>query len=164
MRSAHAETLTEFLRKPNQVLKKVEKHDVVLKRTSGKPSIRLSLESRASASDAGSELAALLLADALAAAPEIMPDKLAAVLETRFPWVRLLPADDRLTFTREFVDTLAACVSVGTSARLHELIGDWKATASIHADPALVAALKRPLRGTSIPVPRPGPGSRGKKR
>jgi hypothetical protein len=164
MSSAHAETLTEFLRRPNQVLKKVEKHDIVLKRTSGKPSIRLSLESRASASSTGSELAALLLSDAVAAAPEIMPNRLAVVLETRFPWMRLLPPEDRLAFTREFVDTLAACVSVGTSARLHELIGDWKATAAIHADPALVAELKRPLQGTSIRVPRPGAGSRGKKR
>jgi len=161
MRAAHAQTLTEFLRKPNQVLKKVDKHDVVLKRTGGKPSIRLSLESRVTASSAGSELAAHLLADAMTALPEI-PDKLVPLLEHRFPWVRLLPADDRLAFAREFVETLQACVSVGSAAPLDQMIGDWKATATAYADPTLVARLKRPLPGSSTRVPRPA--SRAKKR
>jgi hypothetical protein len=159
--NVHAETLTEFLRKPNEVLKEVDKHDVVLRRTGGKPAVRLSLESRASAVSAGIELATHLLADAFAAVPEV-PIKLAQLLERRFPWTRFLPTDDRLAFAREFVETLQACASVGSSARLEEMVRDWKATAAIHADPVLAAELKRTLPGTSRRVP--PPKNRGQKR
>ena len=44
-----AVTFSDFLRKPKQVVKKVDREDVLLVRTGGKPSLRLSLESRASA-------------------------------------------------------------------------------------------------------------------
>ena len=152
--SSGAETLTHFLRNPKQVLAKVDRQDVVLVRTGGRPAIRLSLESRAAAADSSSEMAAHLLADAVASLPEIS-GRLPELLEHRLPWVRLLPPGERMTFAREFVETLQACVSGGNTARLRDLLGDWKATAVVHSDPALAAELKRPLSGTRIRVPRP---------
>jgi len=65
------ETLTDFLHRPARVLKKVGKEDVVLRRR-GKPSIRLSLETRQVSTAAANaavlaraEEAASILSDAL---------------------------------------------------------------------------------------------------
>ncbi len=154
MSQTRSETLTGFLRRPKEILRHVDRQDVVLVRTGGKPAIRLSLESRAAASSAGSEMVAQLLAEVLAAIPGV-PDRLAGALGRRLPWIRLLPDPDRRTFVQEFVETLEACAAVGNPARLDELLGDWKATAAIHADPALATELRRALRGGSARVPRP---------
>ncbi|HEX7500338.1 MAG TPA: hypothetical protein VF524_08530 [Polyangia bacterium] len=55
--SAHGDTLTDFLRQPRPILKKLAKEDVVLRRR-GEVALRLSLETRASASSSGTEIAA----------------------------------------------------------------------------------------------------------
>ncbi len=152
--SASTETLTDFLHKPAKILKKVDKKDIVLRRR-GKPSIRLSLESRKAATTAGTEVAAHLLAEALALVPEV-PARLPEIMERRYPWVRFLPQDARQGFARELVETLQACASVDNPARLHEVLHSWKATAEIYADPALLADLVRPLPApTGGRVPRP---------
>jgi hypothetical protein len=162
---AHAVTFSDFLRKPKEVVKKVDKQDVLLVRTGGKPSLRLSLETRASAASSMHELGMRLAADAVASVP---PGQSRHELMVRhFPWVRFLPEGDRATFECSFVETLLACVSLGNFARLDELLGDWKATALVHADPALAADLKRPIPGGApeIPVPRPRkPAARASKR
>lgn len=162
---AHAVTFSDFLRRPKEVVKKVDKEDVLLVRTGGKPSLRLSLETRASAESSIHELGMKLAADAVASVP---PGQSRHELMVRhFPWVRFLPEDDRAAFERSFVETLLACVSLGNFAKLEELLGDWKATALVHADPALAAELKRPIPASNpeIPVPRPRkPASRASKR
>ena len=146
------ETVTDFLRHAKSVLKRVDKEDVVLNRR-GKAPIRISLETRNTSSVAGLSLAADVLA-ALVAVPEV-PPRLPAVLEQRFPWVRFLPEHERERFAREFVETLQACASIGKSARLDELVSSWRSTATIYADPALAADLKRPLPGSGRKVTRP---------
>jgi hypothetical protein len=80
--SAKMETLTDFLRRPTPILKKLAKEDVVLRRR-GEVAVRLSPETRASASSAGIEVAASLLAD-LVKLPQV-PDSLMALLAARFP-------------------------------------------------------------------------------
>ena len=123
-------------------------------RTGGKPSLRLSLESRASAANMVHELGMKLAADAVAAVPE-GADR-AKLMARHFPWVHFLPEADRALFGRSFIETLQACVSLGNFTKLDELLGDWKATALVHADPALAADLRRPIpAGPEIPVPRP---------
>jgi hypothetical protein len=150
--SAHVETLTDFLRQPKPILKKLAKEDVVLRRR-GDAALRLSLDTRASASSAGSEVAASLLAD-LVDVPQV-PDSLANLLASRFPWMKFLAKAAKREFVREFIETLRACSSVGNSAALDEVIHSWKSTAAIYADPKRAAELKRPLPGTHAKVPRP---------
>jgi hypothetical protein len=148
------ETLTDFLHRPAKVLKKVEREDVVLRRR-GKPSIRLSLETRKEAAAGGTEVLAHVLADAMAALPDL-PTRLPDILERRYPWLRFLPADARARFAREFVETAQACAAVGNPALLDELLHAWRATAEIHADPALHATLIRELPApVGARVPRP---------
>jgi hypothetical protein len=147
------ESVTDFLRNTKKVLKRVDREDVVLSRR-GKAPIRISLETRNSASTAGLGLAADVLAATVAAVPEV-PARLPGILEQRFPWVRFLPAHERQRFAREFVETLQACAAIGKSARLDELVTSWRSTAEIYADPALVEDLKRPLPGMGRKVARP---------
>lgn len=147
------ETLTDFLREPKRVLKQVDKEDVVLARR-GKAAIRISLDSRVEAQQERSELAAHLLADAVASIPT-MPAQMTTILEKRFPWVRLLPTEDRAAFAQELVETMQACASVGKLARIEEIFHEWKATAEIYADPELAAKLKGPFTESGTPVRRP---------
>jgi hypothetical protein len=150
--SAHAETLTDFLRQPKPILKKLAKEDVVLRRR-GEASLRLSLDTRAAAASTGTEVAASLLGE-LAKVPQV-PDALARLLAARFPWMKFLAKDDRQAFVHEFIETVQACASVGNSAALDEVIAAWKSTAAIYADPKLAADLKRSLPGSPAKVPRP---------
>jgi hypothetical protein len=155
------DTLTDFLHRPARVLKKVGKEDVVLRRR-GKPSIRLSLETRQASNAAASaailaraEEAASILSAALDVVSEL-PVRLPDLLARRYAWIRFLPADGRSTFAREYVETLQACASIGNTARLDEMLTSWKATAEVYADPALLLKLTGPLASpTGRRVPRP---------
>jgi hypothetical protein len=147
------DTLTDFLHRPARVLRKVGKADVVLRRR-GKPSIRLSLETR-QASNAAASAAVLARAEEaasiLSAALDVVSDlteRLPELLAQRYPWIRFLPVEGRTTFAREYVETLQACASIGNTTRLDEMLSSWKATAEIHADPRLLANLTRPLPAT----------------
>jgi hypothetical protein len=150
--SAHVETLTDFLRQPKPILKKLAKEDVVLRRR-GDVALRLSLDTRASASSSGIEVAASLLAD-LVDVPQV-PASLASLLASRFPWMKFLSKDARQEFVHEFIDTVRACASVGNSAALDEVVQAWKSTAAIYSDPKLAADLKRSLPGSHTKVARP---------
>jgi hypothetical protein len=125
--SSHVETLTDFLRQPKPILKKLVREDVVLRRR-GDVALRLSLDTRASASSSGIEVAASLLAD-LVDLPQI-PDSLASLLAARFPWMKFLAKDAKQEFVHKFIDTVRACASVGNSAALDEVVHAWKSTAA----------------------------------
>jgi hypothetical protein len=150
--SAHADTLTDFLRQPKPILKKLAKEDVVLRRR-GEADLRLSLDTRAAGSSTGTEIAASLLAG-LVNLPQV-PDSLARLLASRFPWMRFLATDAKQAFVHEFIETVQACASVGNSAALDEIIAAWKSTAAIYADPKLAADLKRSLPGSHTRAARP---------
>ncbi len=157
------ESWSDFIREPTRALSHLERgEDVILRRRDGEP-LRLTLKSRSEAASLGTEIAARVLADALPTIDSI--ERIVAdSLSERLPWLRLLPPDALGAFLREFAETLEACASVGNMGRLAEVLGDWKATASIYADPDLAADLKRPLPGTSTRVPRPSTAARAKKR
>jgi hypothetical protein len=135
------------------MLERLRREDVVLRRRQGAP-IRLSLETRASATSSGTEVAAGLLADLFVHLPKA-PQTVSRALESRFPWMRFLPVDARKEFVSEFVETLKACASIQNAAALDELVQAWKSTAAIYADPKLAADLQRPVRGSSVVVARP---------
>lgn len=155
------DTLTDFLHRPARLLKKVGKEDIVLRRR-GKPSIRLSLETRQASIAAATaavlaraEEAASILSAALDVVSEL-PARLPELLARRYGWIKFLPQDGRSTFAREYIDTLHACASIGNTKPLDEMLSSWKATAEVHADPALLAKLTRPLpEAVGGRVPRP---------
>lgn len=79
----------------------------------------------------------------------------AAALVEEFPWVDLLPEADRARFVADFVRAVGASAELGRWSVLAQVLVEWKATAAVHADPALVVELSRPLDDDLGPVPAP---------
>lgn len=151
------ENWTDVLRDSKKVHRFVEKEDIVVARR-GRSPIRITTEERSRAASSGLDIATRVLAELGHQAQE----QLAKSLGHQFPWVRFLPDDAKVEFALAFADTASACASLGISAPLAELVGDWKRTAAIYADPDLANELRRPLAGTRKLVRRPR--SRAQKR
>ncbi|RAY13558.1 hypothetical protein DPM19_20915 [Actinomadura craniellae] len=74
-----------------------------------------------------------------------------------FPWVRFLPTEDVQAFLVELVDVANACAELSTLAPIEAVVAAWRATANVHADPELRAALLAPSDEEDHgPVPPPG--------
>lgn len=65
----------------------------------------------------------------------------------------LLPVADRLQFVADFVRAVGASAELGRWPVLAQVLVEWKATAVVHSDPALVAELSPPLEDDLGPVP-----------
>ncbi|GEL18361.1 hypothetical protein [Pseudonocardia asaccharolytica] len=86
----------------------------------------------------------------------IDPDEAALEsLTEEFPWVDLLPDDDRRRFAVDFVRAVQASAELGQWSVLAQVLVEWRATAAIHADPALAEELSRLIDGDFGPVPAP---------
>lgn len=109
-------------------------------------------EDSANTAAEGSVSAARALRSALA---HLSADAAAATLREEFPWVDLLPDADRQRFAADFVRAVGASAELGRWSVLAQVLVEWKATAAVHADPALVADLTRPLDEDLGPVPAP---------
>ena len=86
---------------------------------------------------AATRLVAALLRDADA------EELLMRVLPEVFPWVHFLPADDKIEFLTELVQTARAASDLENLAPVTQLIVEWRHTAEVHADPELAAALRQ---------------------
>jgi hypothetical protein len=67
----------------------------------------------------------------------------------------VLPPADRGRFVADFVRGVEAFTEVGQWAVPGQTLAEWKATALIHADPALHAQLSGDLAADLGPVPSP---------
>ena len=144
-------TLTDFLRDPNSIVEKLERQDVVLHRRNA-GDLRLSLQSRSEADDEGVRFIAHLLGQVLS--DDVLGARLASAAAA-IPWVTFLPERSRQTFIKELIRTAEAAGELGSMAPLAQLLVEWKATAAIHADPALAVELNRPIAeiGGRVPAP-----------
>lgn len=143
-------SFSDLLRKPVDVTADVEHGDVLLRRRD-EPDLRLSRADReADRAAAFSSLSAVLRTFALH-----QPQLLAGMLKDAFPWLDLLPEAERLTFAQEFAATAAAAGAVDSFTPLAQLVREWRATAEIYADPALLSALTASVQGAGSFVPRP---------
>ncbi|MFG1952152.1 hypothetical protein [Micromonospora sp. NPDC048830] len=77
------------------------------------------------------------------------------VLAEEFPWLRLLPADDLPQFVSDFVTATRISADLGQWSVLAQTLREWKATAAVYTDPALVRELTEPLSDDHGPVPGP---------
>ena len=144
-------TLTDFLRDPKSIVEQLERQDVVLRRRNA-GDLRLSLQSRSEADDEGVRFVAHLLGQALA--DEVLGARLMSAAAA-IPWVTFLPERSRRIFVEELMRAAEAAGELGTMAPLAQLLVEWKATAAIHADPALAVELNRPIAeiGSRVPAP-----------
>jgi len=145
---------SELQRDPRGVAALADQGDVRVRRRDGVPLLLVREDSAASAAE-GAVSAARALRNALA---HLSGDAAAEVLVEEFAWVDLLPAADRLQFVSDFARAVGASAELGRWSVLAQVLVEWKATAAVYADPALVAELSRPLDDDLGPVPAP-PGS-----
>ncbi|MBI4729264.1 MAG: hypothetical protein HY775_07135 [Acidobacteria bacterium] len=146
-------SLSFLLRNSGVVLEEVEHRDVVLQRRDGED-LYLALRSR----ERGVRESLNVLARVLRAAlhDEAARSAIARWLVDELPWTNFLPDADRQEFLSDFARTATACVEVDNYEPLIQSLRGWKATAEIYADPRVAAHLRRPHRGPSAPLKRPG--------
>jgi hypothetical protein len=142
---------SELQRDPKSVAALADQGDVRVRRRDGVP-LLLVREDRASASAEGAVTAARALRNALA---HLSPAAALESLLEEFPWVGLLPESDQRQFAVDFVRAVQASAELGQWQVLSQVLVEWKATAAIHADPALAAELSRPIDTDLGPVPSP---------
>jgi hypothetical protein len=128
-------TFSELLRKPNDVIGKLDAGDVLLTRRDAEP-LRLSLAGPATAEVGTLDALAQLIAASL---DDEMSDRVAQHLLEPFPWAEFLPAQVRREFVGDFLRTARACAAVGRFDRLTILLEAWRATAEAYADPHVTA-------------------------
>jgi hypothetical protein len=142
---------SELQRDPRGVAALADNGDVRVRRRDGVP-LLLVREDTAEAAAVGALSAARALRNALA---HLSADDAVGALTEEFPWLDLLPETDRRQFATDFVRAVQASAELGRWAVLAQVIVEWKATATVHADPALLEELTRPLDDDLGPVPAP---------
>ena len=131
---------SEFLRQPKNVVAELAEHDVLLRRRNA-PALRLSQADRDDdRSEAFGALARLLRNLAVH-----NPTALDEAVDDAFAWVTFLPKPDRSLFVADLTRTLIGAAAVENFSPVAQLMREWKATAEIHADPALARRLRKPI-------------------
>jgi hypothetical protein len=142
---------SELQRDPKSVAALADAGDVRVRRRDG-AALLLTREDRVLAAGEGAVAAARTLRNALAHLPsEVAVEALAE----EFPWIELLPPVDRPQFVSDFVNAARISADLGQWSVLAQTIREWKATAAVYTDPALVHELTAPLSDDHGPVPGP---------
>jgi hypothetical protein len=112
-------------------------------------------EDQASSAAEGGLTAARALRNALA---HLSAEHAAEVLTEEFPWVELLPPSERARFASDFVRAVQASAELAQWSVLAQVLGEWKSTAAIYAQPGLAEELTRPIDGDFGLIPAPDSG------
>lgn len=141
---------SELQRDPAGVAALADRDDVRVQRRDGEPLLLVREERAHAAADA-----ALAVARALRTALLHLGDAAHEALTGEFPWIDLLPGDDRRRFVNEFARAVQASAELGQWDVLSQALLEWRGTAAVHADPALAAELSRVVGDDLGPVPAP---------
>jgi hypothetical protein len=150
---------SELQRDPKGVAALADTGDVRVRRRDG-AALLLMREDRVNAAGEGAFAAARALRNILVHLPL---DIAVAALTEEFPWLQLLPQAELPQFVADFTRTATISAEIGQWSVLAETIREWKATAAIYADPALLGRLTGPLDEDHGAVPGPveaGDGAR----
>lgn len=142
---------SDVQRDPKAVAALAERGDVRVRRRDGVPLLLVREDSASSAAE-GALTAARALRNVLV---HLSAVDAARALTEEFPWVELLPDDDRQRFALDFVRAVQASAELRRWSVLTQVLVEWKATAAVHADPALTAQLTGPIAEDFGPVPAP---------
>jgi hypothetical protein len=143
-------TFTEFLRNPNLVTDQLREGDVILHRRN-EEDLRLTVESRVSATEESLGIMGRVFTDALA--DKAIRSRLTQ--RVALPWLKFLPKRARESFYTDLFECAEAVAQLGTIAPLARLIDEWRATAAVYADPDLASRLTQPLDEDQGTVRRP---------
>ncbi|MFI6229177.1 hypothetical protein ACIBCR_17910 [Micromonospora echinospora] len=142
---------SELQRDPKGVAALADSGDVRVRRRDG-AALLLTREDRVLAAGEGAVAAARALRNALAHLPV---DVAVEALTEEFPWLGLLPEGDLPHFVTDFVTAARISADLGEWSVLAQTLREWKATAAVYTDPALVRELTEPLADDHGPVPGP---------
>ena len=142
---------SELQRDPKQVAQLADAGTVRVRRRDGAP-LLLIREDRADTASEGSVTAARALRNVLLHLPH---DIAARSLLDEFPWVDVLPEDEKGQFVVDFARAFQASAELGEWSILSQTLREWRVTAAIHADPRLAQQLSQPIDGDFGPVPAP---------
>ena len=142
---------SELQRDPKSVAALADSGDVRVRRRDG-AALLLMREDRVNAAGEGAFTAARALRNILVHLP---PDAALAALAEEFPWLDLLPLAELPQFVADFTRSAQIAAEVGQWSVLAETVREWRATAAIYADPALLSQLTGPLTEDHGPVPGP---------
>ncbi|ATE57884.1 DUF6247 family protein [Actinosynnema pretiosum] len=142
---------SQLQRDPKSVAALADEGDVRVRRRDG-ADLLLTREDRVSASAEGAVSAARALRNVLSHLP---PEAAAGALVDEFPWVDVLPEDDRAHFVADFARAFQASAELGQWSVLAQVVREWRNTAAVHADPVLAAELARPVTDDFGVVPAP---------
>jgi hypothetical protein len=76
-------------------------------------------------------------------------------LAEEFPWLSLLPSAELPQFVADFTRSARISAELGQWSVLAETVRQWKATATVYADPELLRQLTGPLTEDHGQVPAP---------
>jgi hypothetical protein len=93
-------------------------------------------------------LAGLIRTQGTVAVREVLPGVV--------PWVTFLPDDDAELFLSELSTIALGAAALDNLIPIGTLLAQWRHTAEVYADPALLAILTREPEGDLGPVPVPG--------
>jgi hypothetical protein len=141
---------SDLLRHPKEVTGDVEEGDVLLRRRD-EPDLRLTRADR----EAERVMAFAAFGRTLRNLATNHPRALGEALGDAFPWLEFLPRADRRAFIEEFSRVAVAAAELDLYGPLSQLVREWRATAEIHADPALARRLRRPTVADGTRVGRP---------
>ncbi|WP_436493852.1 hypothetical protein [Actinokineospora sp. HUAS TT18] len=142
---------SELQRDPKSVAALADQGDVHVRRRDG-AALLLTRVDRAAATASGAIHAARALRSLLAHLPSETLAAAAASLADEFPWVDVLPPEDRRQFVADFARAFQGSAELGHWGMLDQTIREWRATAAIHADAALAACLAEPINDDLGPV------------
>ncbi|WP_143047049.1 DUF6247 family protein [Amycolatopsis xylanica] len=145
---------SELQRDPKSVAALADSGDVRVRRRDG-AALLLTREDRASSAAEGAVSAARALRNVLAHLPA---DIAAKALLDEFPWVDVLPEEERAQFVSDFARAFQASAELGQWSVLEQTVREWRSTAAIHADPKLARRLSEPLGDDLGPVAPPVDG------
>jgi hypothetical protein len=142
---------SELQRDPKGVAALADEGDVRVRRRDG-AALLLIREDRVRSGSAGAVTAARALRNLFT---HLSPRDRDEVLRDEFPWIDLLPEEDRAVFIGDFVHVFRASAELGDWQSLDQLVTEWKATAIVHSDRALAGLLAEPVVDDLGPVPNP---------
>lgn len=142
---------SELQRDPKQVAKLADEGVVRVRRRDG-ATLLLVREDQARSMSEGSLTAARALRNVLVHLP---PDIAANALLDEFPWVDVLPEQEKAKFIRDFARAFQASAELGEWSVLAQTILEWRNTALVYTDPILLQQLTKPIDEDFGPVPAP---------
>lgn len=143
---------SDFLRRPNEVVAALDSGDVVLQRR-GAPNLRLVVDDRADRTLESVRMLAKVFRSAMH--DDVVATALVVALTEELAWLDLMPEHERTRCVRELLRSAEAGADAGELAPFAQTVHEWKQTAAVYANPALVVEAVRPLSGEPVTIPRP---------